>query len=137
MIENTTSEITTDAYDDPGLTDTTGSADEEAADEESLAEETALSGDTDQNPAMDYPTEETLPHTEGSVSDSAGSFTISSGDSSDRVARKLADAGLISSASEFDTFLCSHGYDRVIRTGNYSISAGMSYEDIARLITGR
>lgn len=69
----------------------------------------------------------------------AGSFTvtINSGDGSDTASRKLAAAGVVSSASNFDDFLCANGYDKRIRPGVYSIPANASDEQIARIITGQ
>lgn len=69
----------------------------------------------------------------------AGSFTvtINSGDGSDTASRKLAAAGAVSSASNFDDFLCAGGYDKRIRPGIYSIPANASDEQIARIITGQ
>lgn len=63
-------------------------------------------------------------------------ITINSGDSSYTVAKKLADVGVVTSASNFDTFLCEHGYDKRIRTGTFSIPADASDEQIARIISG-
>ena len=73
----------------------------------------------------------------GSVNPVGGQITIVSGDSSYRVAQKLEDAGIIPSASAYDLYLCNNGYDRYIRTGSFSIPAGSSDQDIAKLITGR
>ncbi len=65
------------------------------------------------------------------------SITITGGDSSLSVGKKLQSAGLVSSASAFDDYLEQNGYDHVIRTGTFSIAQGSSYRDIAREITGR
>ena len=63
-------------------------------------------------------------------------ITINSGDSSYTVAKKLADVGVVASAGNFDTFLCENGYDKRLRTGNFSIPADASDEQIARIVTG-
>ncbi|MDD6810907.1 MAG: hypothetical protein PUD93_03430 [Lachnospiraceae bacterium] len=63
-------------------------------------------------------------------------ITISSGDGSYTVSKKLADAGAVSSAETFDSFLCQKGYDKKIRTGTYTIPADASDEQMARIITG-
>ena len=63
-------------------------------------------------------------------------ITIKSGDSSYTVAKKLADVGVVTSAQKFDTFLCQNGYDKRLRTGNFSIPADASDEQIARIVTG-
>ncbi|MCH5250716.1 MAG: hypothetical protein J1E98_12315 [Lachnospiraceae bacterium] len=63
-------------------------------------------------------------------------ITIGRGDGSYTVSKKLADLGAVSSAGEYDTFLCENGYDKRIRTGTYTIPAGASDEQMARIITG-
>ncbi len=63
-------------------------------------------------------------------------ITIKSGQSSVAVSKLLAEAGLVESASEFDKYLCSNGYDKKIRTGTYEIPTGADEEEIARIITG-
>lgn len=63
-------------------------------------------------------------------------ITINSGDGSYTVAKKLENAGVVSSASTFDTFLCQNGYDKRLRTGTFSIPTDASDEQIARIVTG-
>lgn len=63
-------------------------------------------------------------------------ITIGRGDGSYAVSKKLADVGAIESAGDFDTYLCSNGYDKKIRTGTYTIPANASEEQMARIITG-
>lgn len=63
-------------------------------------------------------------------------ITISSGDGSYTVSKKLADIGAVSSAETYDKFLCQNGYDKKIRTGTYTIPADASDEQMARIITG-
>ncbi|MBQ6807185.1 MAG: hypothetical protein IJO97_07145 [Lachnospiraceae bacterium] len=63
-------------------------------------------------------------------------ITISSGDGSYTVSKKLADVGAVSSAEVYDKFLCQNGYDKKIRTGTYIIPADASDEQMARIITG-
>ena len=62
---------------------------------------------------------------------------IPGGSDSASVCRVLQNAGAIDDASAFDAYLVSRGLDRYIRSGTYYITAGSSYEDIAKLITGR
>lgn len=62
-------------------------------------------------------------------------ISIVSGDSSYSVASKLEKAGLVKSASEYDSYLCSNGYDKKIRTGTYDIQAGDTDDQIALKIT--
>lgn len=63
-------------------------------------------------------------------------ITVNSGDGSYTVAKKLAEAGVVTSAENFDTYLCQNGYDKKLRTGNFSIPADASDEQIARIVTG-
>ncbi len=63
-------------------------------------------------------------------------ITINSGDGSYTVAKKLAAAGVVTSAENFDTFLCENGYDKRLRTGEFSIPADAGDEQIARIVTG-
>ncbi|MBQ9334405.1 MAG: hypothetical protein IJS12_08745 [Lachnospiraceae bacterium] len=131
LLEDTTAEIDTDAPDDPGLDYPTEDGSFTMLEPETITAEPI-------SEAVSETDHEFTPTAGASDSgSSAGSITISSGDSSDRVARKLADAGIVSSAAEYDRFLCSHGYDRILRTGTYSFNAGMSDDEIARMITGR
>lgn len=73
---------------------------------------------------------------EGITSAAVKTITISHGDGSYTVARKLADVGVVTSAATFDTFLCQNGYDKRLRTGTFSIPADASDEQIARIVTG-
>ena len=57
------------------------------------------------------------------------------GDSSVAVARRAAEAGLVSSAADFDVFLCRNGYDKRISVGSYEIIEGMTEKEIADIIT--
>ena len=61
--------------------------------------------------------------------------TISSGMSSEAIASALANAGLVDDASKFNSFLVAHGYDMKLETGNFSLETGMSYEEIAKILT--
>ena len=71
------------------------------------------------------------------VTGAAKQITVSSGDGSDTVARKLYEAGLISDASAYDRYLCQNGYDKKICTGVKTIPAGAGEAEIARILTTR
>lgn len=62
-------------------------------------------------------------------------ITVASGNGSDTVSRKLADAGLVDNAAEFDKYLCDHNYDNKITVGKHTIPAGSAYEEIAKILT--
>lgn len=100
-------------------------------------------GDTaeeDLPPAAGNTEEETEPQ-EGMAGAEAGqdsvAFTIYNGDSSVSVAGRLAALGLVSSQAEYDAYLCSHGYDRSIRTGVHMIPADATEQQIAEIITSK
>lgn len=61
--------------------------------------------------------------------------TVQRGDSSVRVSRELAAAGVVKSAKDFDQYLCENGYDKRISVGSFEIPSGATYEEIAKIIT--
>lgn len=65
------------------------------------------------------------------------SVTIANGDSSYTIAKKLEMAGVVSSASAYDTYLCEHGYDKKLRAGTFQIPADATDDQIARIVTGQ
>lgn len=67
--------------------------------------------------------------------EAAKSVTVSSGDGSYTVAKKLAEAGVVASAEAYDQFLCANGYDKKLRPGTYEIPAGASGEQVAKIVT--
>ena len=71
------------------------------------------------------------------VTGAAKQITVSSGDGSDTVARKLYEAGLISDASAYDRYVCQNGYDKKICTGVKTIPAGAGEAEIAKILTTR
>ena len=97
-------------------------AEEELSEEETLEEETL----------EEESTEESVEESTGTIT-----FSIVKGDSSDRVARKLYDLGLVKDAKAFDRYLCQNGYDKRISTGNYEVSLSASEEEIAKTIAGK
>jgi len=62
---------------------------------------------------------------------------INSGDDSFRVSTRLEEAGLVSTASEYNHYLMENGYSRILRVGNHFIPEGADYEKIALILTGR
>ena len=64
-------------------------------------------------------------------------FTVRGGLLSSSVAREMMEAGIIKSDKVLDDLLEKSGYAREIQAGTYFIPAGSSYEDIAKIITGR
>lgn len=58
-------------------------------------------------------------------------------DWSNHVAEKLAAAGLVESAAEFDQYLIDHGYETKIRSGNHTFRMGASHEELAQELVSR
>lgn len=106
--------------------------DEETSDVETEIEDEPVEEKTDE------PTEEPIEEPADENTDDSESVTITvvGGDSSWSVSKRMEEAGLIESASDFDKYLCQNGYDKRIRLGNYEITKDMSYEQMAKIITG-
>lgn len=64
-------------------------------------------------------------------------ITISHGDGSGTVSRKLAEAGLVESAAAYDQFLCQNGYDKKLAAGVHKIPKDATEDEIARLLCRR
>lgn len=80
---------------------------------------------------------ESDPETSEEITNEYITITIVSGDSSVSVSRKVFEAGLVNSASEFDSFLCANGYDRILSVGEHRVKAGASMKEIAEALAGR
>lgn len=97
---------------------------------------------TNEMTKQDEDTGQKAPPVEESSGEDAGqqeavSITIVSGDGSYTVAKKLEEAGVVSSASAYDDYLCQNGYDKRLRTGTFRIPAGASDEQIARIVSNQ
>ena len=82
------------------------------------------------------------PKPSGAGKNSSGGKTkiaveITSGMWSDTVAIQLAEAGLVDDAAAFDKYLNQNGYASKIKTGSYQIAPGLSYKEIAKMISGQ
>jgi hypothetical protein len=64
-------------------------------------------------------------------------ITVAGGDDSGKVSRKLYNAGIIDSASEYDAFLMQHGYDKKITVGVKTIYITDTWQDIAEKLTSK
>ena len=63
--------------------------------------------------------------------------TIKPGDSSETVSARVKEAGLIDDSESFNKYLCSNGYDKIIRVGDHEIPKGSSVEEIAEILSGK
>ena len=112
-----------------------GSVQENAAGEKNTAQN--ASADAKAAGQDEGVAEETSAADTQTVTGAAKQITVSSGDGSDTVARKLYEAGLISDASAYDRYLCQNGYDKKICTGVKTIPAGATEAEIAQILTTR
>jgi hypothetical protein len=64
-------------------------------------------------------------------------ITVSRGDDSGTVSRKLYNAGIVDSASEYDAYLMQHGYDKRISVGTKTINVTDTWQEIAEKLTGK
>ena len=62
-------------------------------------------------------------------------FTIERGMYSEAVTKLLVQGGIITNEAEFNLFMENTGYEEKIQTGVYTVNSGMSYEEIAKIIT--
>lgn len=62
-------------------------------------------------------------------------ITVIGGDSSWSVSKRMEEAGVIESAKDFDTYLCSNGYDKRISVGTYEIPTTATHEEMAKILT--
>ena len=146
----TTDNLQQDIYhEDPDAAERTetkkdGSADADSA-EESAADmqDESSADDTEQTTAAGSSAADTEQTTAAGSSaadtQAAGSkqITVSSGDGSDTVAKKLYEVGLVSDAAAYDRYLCQNGYDKKICTGVKTIPAGAGEAEIAKILTTR
>lgn len=113
----------------------------EPDDQSAAAQDAKPAANTNEMTKQDEDTGQKAPAAEAEESSpqttAAASITIVSGDGSYTVAKKLEQAGVVSSASLYDDFLCRNGYDKRIRTGTFQIPAGASDEEIAKIVSNQ
>lgn len=111
-------------------------AENSSQEEEQVKENEDTPSKIDENPDASKKNEAKPKADEETDANGRVTLVIASGDGSYTVAQKLERLGLISSASEYDTYLCDNGYDKRLRAGTFSIPANAGDERIARIITG-
>lgn len=65
------------------------------------------------------------------------SITIRGGEVCRQIAQKLQDKGLVKDAEEFRKYMQEHDYAKYIRVGTFTLKKGMSYSEIAQVLTKR
>lgn len=112
---------------------------EEATTEEPTTEEATTEEPTTEEPTTEEPTTEE-PTTEEPTTDASSdvvefTFTVERGMYSEAVTKLLVQGGIITNEAEFNLFLENTGYEERIQTGVYTVNSGMSYEEIAKIIS--
>ena len=80
------------------------------------------------------PTEKPSQANEGEQNAGTVTIQINSGDGSLTVSRKLEQAGLVPSATDFDLYLCQNGYDKRLNVGTFEVPVNADQEQIARIL---
>lgn len=76
------------------------------------------------------------PAEDSTESDKDVTLKIKDNDSSDSVAKKLEKLGAIDSAKGFTKYMSKHKLEEKIWSGTFTIPAGSTYAEIAKIITG-
>lgn len=114
----------------------------EAGTEENADENTENASEPETEPQTEAAAEPAAPEdTTGNVvgevkQETSGevAFTVKSGESSDTVAFNLYKAGLVDDATAFNRYMISKGYDSRLRTGDFKIRSGASYDEILKVL---
>jgi len=77
----------------------------------------------------------TVQPTKEPVDGSKITFTISRGMNSYSAAKVLEQKGIIKSARDFDSYLCKNKLDSRVKAGTFTATKGMSYAQLAKIIT--
>lgn len=73
--------------------------------------------------------------TEKSDTSTKTTVTVTGGMSSETISLALSTAGVVDDATKFNSYLVANGYDMKLETGSFEFTSGMSYEEIARILT--
>ncbi|MCR4791252.1 MAG: hypothetical protein K5871_00725 [Lachnospiraceae bacterium] len=134
-----------DTTDDPGTVDVTADPDSTSGDPDDSSADTSgdPSGDANADPQTADPAT-TEDHTSDGDAQSStdaqptGEYAVvvvERGNSSDTVAQRCQNLGLVSDYRDFDRYLVDNGYANRICVGTFQIPYGSSYEFIAKTIT--
>ena len=115
---------------------------EEPTTKEPTTEEPATEEPTTEEPTTEEPTTEEPTTEEPATKPSGGdvvtaTLVIKSGMYSEKVSQELQRMGIISDWADFNLYLSDNKYDVVIKTGTYTVNSSMTYEELAKLITGK
>ncbi|MBQ1880061.1 MAG: hypothetical protein II156_00325 [Lachnospiraceae bacterium] len=129
-----------------------GSLGSNSGSRKSSSDSTASSGDSKAASQSAAGKKETVPEMgsaakkSDTASDDAGvvpgsgetvTITVSSGDSSVSVANKMVQAGLVTDAKQFDSYLVLNGFDRRLVVGSHPIPKGATPEEMGSILTSK
>lgn len=118
--KNTTEEVTTEALTtEAPTTENTTEVTTEKVTEATTRATTESAKTTEDKKDAEYQTAE---------------ITVVGGMGSQQVAQLLEDAGMIESASDFDSYLNRNGYSTRIEIGTFEINSNMTYEEMATIL---
>ena len=137
-VEETVDEVTTTEAngDEASAEDTTSTEPEEVVEEQPVVENEV---EVIPEEPVKEPEETSVENQEAIEDEVVESYTIikvEKGNGSEIVSRRLYEAGLVESATEYNQFLVRNGYDRRLSVGNHEIPAGATEEEMARILCG-
>lgn len=132
-VEETQEVKTVDTNTDATKPDNTPKSEEKAEEKPEVKVPTQTKTDEEVNPDTNNTDEDTKPAEDKKVTGNV-KFSIKDGEASNAIANNLQSLGLVDDAKAFDQFLSENGYDHKLRTGEFNISTGMSYKDLAELL---
>ena len=109
-------------------------ASKEAASKKTASEEAAKAKKEEAGEAAKAAADASDPGDNSSSSETV-TITVNSGESSISVASKMVQAGLISDARQFDSYLVLSGYDRKLVVGSHPIPKGATAEEMGKILT--
>lgn len=122
---------------DTGVSDTDTSADTDVWDTSADTADTDVDvDDTDTSAAPEPDTDQQKPKEEKEKEKDTVTIVIRAGDVSRIISHRVARAGLVESAEEFNDYLGANDYDNRLRPGTYEIKKGATFEEIAKILIG-
>lgn len=109
-------------------------SDKKTVDNEATTSESRVQVETEES-SEETTEQESTTQAESVENNNNITLSIKSGMSSEVVADLLADQGAISNSQEFDSYLKENGYSKTIVVGDYTIVPGMTFKEIAEIIT--
>ena len=122
--EEKTTETTTEATTTEETTTEATTTEEVTTEKETTEEKTTEEKTTEEKTTENKPGQKTK-----------GTMKVTAGMYSELVSDMLADAGLVKSSDDFNSFLIKNGYADRIEIGEFELNSDMSYEEMAKILT--